>query len=173
MGLRSVVIRKATPGDSTGILQCLRIAFEPYRASYPPEAYLDTVITELALQHRLATMSVFVAVSDAGEIVGSIACHRVDPAVHATTHAVVHANEGHLRGMAVLPDWQGSGIAQQLLDAAESELRAEGCSLISLDTTEPLAKAIHFYERNGYRSSGNDTYYCGMRRLQFIKPIAL
>jgi N-acetylglutamate synthase-like GNAT family acetyltransferase len=152
-------IRKATPADSAGILECLRIAFEPYRSSYPPEAFIDTVITPDDLQHRLATMSLFVAVSESGEIVGTIACH------------VVHPEEGHLRGMAVLPSWQGSGVAEQLLKSAESELRSEGCSRISLDTTEPLVKAIRFYEKHGFRNSGKDTYFCGMRRLEFVKNV--
>lgn len=164
MPQRISLIRQATPSDAPGILECLRLAFEPYRSSYPPEAFLDTVVTPDALQHRLATMSVFVAVSESGEVVGTIACHVVDPAVNS--------KEGHLRGMAVLPAWQGSGVAQQLLNAAESELRAKGCSRISLDTTEPLVQAIRFYEKNGYRNSGKDTYFCGMRRLEFVKTIS-
>jgi predicted N-acetyltransferase YhbS len=170
-------IRRATPTDSAGILECLRAAFEPYRSSYPPEAFLDTVITPEALRHRLATMSLFVAVSESGEIVGTIACHVVDETVQSSVHAhevraEVHANEGHLRGMAVLASWQGSGLAEQLLRSAESELRARECSSISLDTTEPLVKAIRFYEKHGYRNSGKDTYFCGMRRLHFIKNLA-
>ena len=38
-------------------------------------------------------------------VVGTIACASVSP------------NEGHLRGMAVLPQWQGSGVAEALLQA--------------------------------------------------------
>jgi N-acetylglutamate synthase-like GNAT family acetyltransferase len=34
-----------------------------------------------------------------GEIVGTLACH------------VINADEGHFRGMAVLPGWQGRGVA--------------------------------------------------------------
>jgi GNAT superfamily N-acetyltransferase len=117
------------------------------------------VITLDALQHRLATMCLFVAVSESGEIAGTIACH------------VVHPEGGHLRGMAVLPSWQGSGIAEKLLNSAESELRAEGCSRISLDTTEPLVPAIRFYQKHGYRNSGKVTYFCGMRRLEFVKTM--
>jgi predicted N-acetyltransferase YhbS len=160
---RPATIRKATPSDSAGILECLGTAFEPYRSSYPPEAFLDTVITPEDLKHRLETMSLFVAASESGEIVGTIACHVVDPSGPS--------NEGHLRGMAVLPAWQGSGVAEQLLQSAESELRALGCSRISLDTTEPLVKAIRFYEKHGYRNSGKVTYFCGMRRLEFIKNL--
>jgi hypothetical protein len=40
-----VSIRRARPTDAGAILECLRSAFEPYRASYTPDAYRDTVLT--------------------------------------------------------------------------------------------------------------------------------
>ena len=49
-------IRKATERDAPAILACLRAAFEPYRASYTPAAYLATVLTPQTLAARLATM---------------------------------------------------------------------------------------------------------------------
>jgi GNAT superfamily N-acetyltransferase len=172
-------IRKAVSTDATGILECLRLAFEPYRTSYPPEAFLDTVVTPDVLQQRLATMSAFVAVSDPGEVVGTIAGHVIHPETNSDEpssadsgkNSKANLNEGHIRGMAVLPAWQGSGVADRLLKSVESELLAGGCSSISLDTTEPLVKAIRFYERNGFRASGRVTYFCGMRRLEFVKTL--
>lgn len=38
-------IRKAVSGDESGILDCLRMAFEPYRSDYTPEAFRDTVLS--------------------------------------------------------------------------------------------------------------------------------
>ena len=67
-------IRKATPDDAPGILECLRLAFEPYRESYTPLAFEDTVLSPSTIRHRLAGMSVFVAVSRSGEIAGTIGC---------------------------------------------------------------------------------------------------
>ncbi|HEY0802979.1 MAG TPA: hypothetical protein VGD54_19240, partial [Steroidobacteraceae bacterium] len=74
MRQRLPIIRKATASDSAGILECLGAAFEVYRSSYTPGGFVDTVLTPDTLQHRLATMCLFVAVSDAGEIVGTIGC---------------------------------------------------------------------------------------------------
>jgi hypothetical protein len=108
-------IRKATQADSAKILECLRAAFEPYRSSYTPEAFADTVLTPEVLQHRLATMCLFVAVSDSGEIVGTIGCHVV--------------------------------------------------------TTEPLRKAIRFYEKNGYRATGQIRDFFGMPLFEYIKNL--
>lgn len=167
-------VRKATPHDSTGILKCLHEAFEPYRGSYTPEAFADTVLTPETLQHRLASMSLFVAVSDSGEIVGTIGCSVVDPLVVdplVIDSKKENSSEGHIRGMAVLPVWQGAGVASRLLKTVESELRASGCQRITLDTTQPLQPAMRFYEKNGFHRSGRVTNFFGMPLLEYVKTL--
>ncbi len=152
-------IRRATTADADGILGCLQAAFEPYRARYTPDAFSDTVLTAVTIQLRLATMAIFVAVTPVGEIVGTIGCGVVSP------------EEGHIRGMAVLPQWQGGGLAEQLLQAAESELRAQGCRRVTLDTTQPLERAMRFYEKHGYRRSGKVSDFFGMPLVEYAKPL--
>ncbi len=152
-------VRRATPADAGGILGCLQAAFEPYRGRYTPDAFRDTVLTPVTIQLRLATMAVFVAVTPAGEIVGTIGC------------GLVSAEEGHIRGMAVLPQWQGGGLAGELLQAAESELRAQGCQRVTLDTTQPLERAMRFYEKNGYQRSGKVSDLFGMPLVEYVKPL--
>ena len=154
----SVAIRRATAGDAQGILDCLAAAFEPYRTSYTREAYLDTVLTPETIQRRLQSMTVLVAIADAC-VIGTIAC------------SMIHHQEGHLRGMAVLPEWLGRGIAERLLLAAEGELAQRGCSRITLDTTEPLQRAMQFYEKHGYRRSGNTTDFFGMPLHEYVKEL--
>ncbi len=161
-------IRKAVQSDAVGILKCLRSAFETHRDSYTPGAFADTVLTPETLQTRLSTMCLFVAVTDSGEIVGTIGCHVLHPNVDQN----VHPREGHIRGMAVLPAWQGSGLASALLASAESELHALGCSRITLDTTAPLRPAIRFYEKNGFRRSGKVTDFFGMELFEFVKTLS-
>ena len=158
-----LAIRQATPADSAGILRCLATAFESYRNRYTPEAFADTVLAPDTLQTRLATMCLFVAVTDSGEIIGTIGCQVV--------HPVVNPREGHIRGMAVLPEWQGHGVAAELLASAESELRTLGCSRISLDTTNPLRQAMRFYEKNGFLRSGKVTDFFGMKLFEFVKTL--
>jgi ribosomal protein S18 acetylase RimI-like enzyme len=152
-------IRRATFGDAAGIIDCLQSAFVPYRADYTDAAFADTVLTIDTVHERLTAMVVFVASTKAGEILGTIACN------------VLGGGEGHLRGMAVRPGWQGRGVAQRLLEAAESELRDRKCSRISLDTTAPLRRAVRFYERNGYRRSGIVADFFGMALIQFVKDL--
>ena len=152
-------VRPATPADSPGVLACLRAAFAPYQQSYTPAAYVDTILTAETLDQRLHSMSIFVAASDSGEVIGTIGCN------------VVAEGEGHLRGMAVLPEWQGEGVADQLLHCAESELGRYGCSRVTLDTTAPLERAVRFYERNGYHATGKVTDFFDMPLYEYAKKL--
>ncbi len=103
-------VRKATMDDATGILACVAAAFAPYRAQYTPDAFTDTGMTPDSVQQRLREMCLFIAVAG-GATVGTIGCQ-------------VKEDEGHLRGVAVLPDWQGAGVAPALLQAAEHEFQS-------------------------------------------------
>jgi GNAT superfamily N-acetyltransferase len=151
------MVRKARIGDVARIAACLAAAFEPYRAEYTVQAFRDTVPTPEGVERRMRDMTVLVAENDQGEIVGTIACE-------ART-----AGEGHLRGMAVDPRFHGHGFAEQLLSAAEEELRHAGCSLVTLDTTRPLERAIRFYLRHGYAPTGVVRDFFGMPIYEYAK----
>lgn len=152
-------IRHACEADAGGILSCLQAAFAPYREQYSLEAFRDTVLTAETVHERLATMAVFVALAHTGEIVGTIGC------------GLASAEEGHIRGMAVLHEWQGAGVASQLLTIAESELRSRNCCRVTLDTTAPLERAIRFYEKHGYRRSGKVGDFFGMPLFEYVKNL--
>src|SRR5205085_10387464 len=100
-----------------------------------------------------------VAASETGEVFGTISC------------AALERGEGHIRGMAVLPAWQGTPIAQRLLATAEQELRRQGCNRASLDTTAPLQRAIRFYEKHGYLASGKVGDFFGMPLYEYVKSL--
>ena len=153
--LGQILIRPADPGDEHGILYCLAAAFAPYRVSYTPEAYADTVLDEASLADRLQRMHVLVA-SSAGEIAGTV------------TASLAEA-QGHLRGMAVLPECRGKGLAAALLTAIERWLKDHGCNRVTLNTTLPLQAAIKFYEKNGYRRSGRISDFFGMPLVEYVK----
>jgi GNAT superfamily N-acetyltransferase len=156
---KEIAVRMATGEDSAGILNCLREAFEPYRKEYTPEAFLDTVLTSDTLATRLHTMTIFVAATTEGEIVGTIACRRVSE------------SQGHLRGMAVLPAWHGKGVAQLLLETAQTEIHSWGCSRVTLNTTRPLERAVQFYRKNGFTPTGATREFFGMPLFEFEKKL--
>ena len=153
----SYQIRAAAAADIDGVLACLAAAFEPYRTQYSPEGFADTVLNRNTLETRMRQMRVLVAISD-GAVVGTIAW-------------AAHAGEGHLRGMAVLPEFQGTTVAAALLQEAEREIRNQGCSRVTLDTTQPLQRAIGFYTRHGFAPSGRITDFFGMPLYEYVKPL--
>ncbi len=73
--------------------------------------------------------------------------------------------------MAVRPEFAGTGIAQRLLEAIEDDLRSRGCMRITLDTTEPLQRAMRFCERNGYRRTGVVRDFFGMPLIEYAKAL--
>src|SRR5512133_2494439 len=91
-------IRRTTDGDAEGVLTCLHEAFEPYRQFYSEAGFRDTTLDATTVQRRLCEMHVLVAVTSAGEVIGTV--------------GGAHGVEGHIRGMAVRPRWAGSGVAQ-------------------------------------------------------------
>ncbi|HZS27767.1 MAG TPA: GNAT family N-acetyltransferase [Candidatus Angelobacter sp.] len=159
MAAQPFTIRRATPADAAGILACLQAAFQPYQSRYTPLAYADTVLTAETLHQRFEFMSIFIAVSESAEIIGTIGCNPVGN------------GEGHLRGMAVLSAWQGVGVAEALLKSAESELHSLDCERVTLDTTLPLERAIRFYEKHGYRPTGKVVDFFGMSLHEYAKPL--
>jgi ribosomal protein S18 acetylase RimI-like enzyme len=158
-GMVQVSVRRARAGDCASISRCLGVAFEPYRATYTEGAFADTVLTPEKVRERIATMSLFVAVDQAGDVVGTIGC------------SVVGEGGGHVRGMAVDPRFQGRGVADLLLGTVERELMERGCTRVSLDTTAPLEQAVRFYERNGFRASGKVTDFFGMPLFEYVKVL--
>jgi ribosomal protein S18 acetylase RimI-like enzyme len=151
-------IRQATLEDATGLLGCLHDAFEPYRGAYTPDAFTDTTLTDETIRRRLREMHVLVATTERGDVVGTVG-------------GAAQGDEGHIRGMAVRPQWAGSGVAERLLAAVETELRASGCTRVTVDTAEPLLRAMRFYERNGYRRTGRVGDFFGMKVVEYAKRL--
>jgi GNAT superfamily N-acetyltransferase len=145
--------------DATAILKCLAAAFEPYKKHYSPTAFADTTLTDETVHVRLQQMHVLIA-TVSGNVVGTIA---------AAWHPEI--KEGHLRGMAVLPEWHGCGVAAKLLTSIETWLLSRGCKRITLDTTLPLAAAMKFYEKQGYQRSGTIGDFFGMPLIEYEKNL--
>jgi len=154
----AIEIRPAREGDKQRILKCLAEAFEPYREQYTAGAYADTVLDDASLGTRMQSMHVLVAVSS-GEIIGTVA------------GGGPHSGKGHLRGMAVLPQYKGSGVSAELLSAIEAWLGMRGCTHVTLDTTQPLITAMRFYEKHGYSRSGRASDFFGMPLIEYVKQI--
>lgn len=152
-------IRAAVEADRPGILKCLSEAFAPYRQQYTPDAFADTVLNDDTLRARMQKMQVMVAIAN-GEVIGTIAGASRDAA------------SGHLRGLAILPQYQGTGVAARLLESMEAHLRTIGCTCVTLNTTHPLLAAMKFYEKHGYSRSGQVSDFFGMPLIGYLKDLS-
>jgi GNAT superfamily N-acetyltransferase len=62
-------------------------------------------------------------------------------------------------------------VGAGLLAVAERYLARQGCSRITLDTTQVLQRAIRFYERNGYVATGHVSDFFGMPLYEYAKRL--
>lgn len=166
-------IRQATSGDCEGILACLAAAFAPYKDQYTAGAFEDTVLSQETLRTRMAKMHVLVAIAN-GEIVGTVSMvierrhYGSEPQPGFCVDRFLYF--GRIRGMAVLPSHHGQGIAESLLQTAEQMFAERSCNAIVLDTTEPLKRAQRFYEKHGYKPTGDARDFFGMELIELGKP---
>lgn len=151
-------IRRAAADDVQAILACLRAAFGEFRDRYSASAFADTVLDAETVQSRLREMTVLLAI--------------VERRVVGTVSWTANGAGGHLRGMAIVPEWQRRGVASALLVTAEQELLGCGCSYVTLDTTEPLTRASQFYKTHGYARSGRIVDYFGMQLHEYRKVLS-
>jgi ribosomal protein S18 acetylase RimI-like enzyme len=154
---QKIEIRRAGMSDAAGIVNCLAAAFDEYRSLYSTAGYADTTLNSETVLRRLTETTVYVAVDEKGEVVGTVSWSRTTP------------GEGHLRGMAVQPEYQGSGAADHLIERVEADIRDSGCRFASLETMGFLKRSIRFYEKRGYRRTGQIKDFFGQPAHRFTK----
>lgn len=153
-------IIKAKPGDAKGIHEVLLAAFEEFRYFYSPEGFADTVMSDKAVVKRIESMTIYIAVDQNDEIIGTIGWQKLSE------------NEGHIRGMAIHPKMQGKGnVAAELLRKVEEESKLQGCTILTLDTTEVLHRAQNFYRKNGFTKTGKKGDFFGATIFEFTKKL--
>lgn len=92
-------------------------------------------------------------VDDAGSVV-AVATFSPEPTPHRPG-----ARAARLRGMAVEPALQGSGVGSLLLDAAVRRLGAEGFEVVWANARD---SALAFYERRGWQVVGDPFVTVGL-----------
>ena len=153
-------IRKAEIKDSKEIHKVILAAFEEFQDYYSPEGFADTVMSEETALQRIKEMTLFVAINHTGNIIGTIGWKVVDK------------EEGHIRGMAVHPNYQGKqNLAATLLQKVEDNARLRGILVLTLDTTAPLKRAQYFYKKHGFKETGKTGDFFGTTIYEFAKKI--
>jgi predicted N-acetyltransferase YhbS len=129
-------IRAAGAADAAELAQVILAAFEPYRAWLKPTPGALSESSD-TIARRLAEGQGFVAVK--GRVVG---CILTVPR---------SATELYVGRLAVLPEWQGGGIASRLMGAAEEMARSQGFRCMSLGVRIALPANRALFERLGFR----------------------
>ena len=154
-------IRAATIDDAVAMSRFARDAFhDTFAADNAPgdmEAYLREAFSperqaaELADPHRcclLATLGV--------DLVGYASLMQ-----DAANPAVVAAHPVELERFYVARAWHGRGLADLLMQTAVGQARAWGTDVVWLGVWERNARAIRFYEKQGYETVGAQTFRLG------------
>ncbi|MDP4586450.1 MAG: GNAT family N-acetyltransferase [Microbacteriaceae bacterium] len=130
-------IRDASMDD----LHALTSLVEKYRAFYlqEPSERTETFLTERLMRGESV---VFVAESD-GQLVGFAQCY---PSFSTVSLSIVWL----LNDLFVEPEHRGGGIANQLMDHAESAAKQASASRIWLRTAHGNQPARTLYERRGW-----------------------
>ena len=157
---REFKIRLAEYQDAKEIHEVILSAFDEYRHYYTPEGFADTVMSEETTIERTKEMSLYVAVDQEGLIIGTIGWQKVS------------TDEGHIRGMAVIPKRQGkTSPAATLLKTVEDDARSKGCNILTLDTTKVLKRAQNFYKKHGFKKTGKTGDFFGSIIYEYAKKI--
>lgn len=120
-----------------------------WNAHYPSEAVFKKDVEE-------GSLYVFELVD---EVVGCIMCSTYKDELYNSIDW--QSPEGHnlyIHRLAVHPDFQGRGIAQQLMDFAENKAIALHCHSVRLDTFSQNPRNNRFYQTRGYQKLG-DVYF--------------
>jgi len=74
----------------------------------------------------------------------------LDSLLIATVMGGYDGHRGWINYLAVHPDFQGQGYAQQVMENVESELRKRGCPKINLQIRSGNARVMAFYQKMGF-----------------------
>jgi diamine N-acetyltransferase len=154
-----LVLRDATPVDAAVLsgfaARTFREAFAADNTPSDMEAYLAKVFSP-AIQLR--------EISDPASSV-TIALHRDDRggALAGYLHLVEDPEPASIQLKRIYVDtiWQGSGLGSLLVEEARREGRRRGRQRLWLTVWERNPRALAFYEREGFRVSGQTKFELG------------
>jgi putative acetyltransferase len=134
----TISVRPVESADVPELVSLVEGVLSEFGLTFGRGADTDGELFELPGSYRTHGGELWVARDDRGSLVGSCGLFPVAPATF------------ELRKMYLLPSARGLGLGRRLLDTALRWARERGAERIVLDTTEQMARAIAFYEANGF-----------------------
>ena len=156
-----VSLRKAAFSDLPELLEIAQTSFvQAFTEGNKPEnvqAYLSQAFTSLQLEKEWRNpASTFLLASLEGKLVGYT---KVNLAAAQTN--VQDPESLEVARLYTLEEVWGRGVGQFLLDAALGFAKEKGMSYVWLGVWEHNARAIRFYEKNGFKTFGSHPFPFG------------
>ena len=155
----NVTYRTATAADVETIDRTFRTSFcDTFAHLYRPEdlnAFLGKFTREAWLGEIKDSAYVFRLAEDDGRPAGFLKLGPLSLPVEPAGKAI------ELRQLYVLKDWQGAGIAKELIDWFLAEARERGADEIYLTVYVDNRRARRFYERYGFEVVGSYDFMVG------------
>jgi GNAT superfamily N-acetyltransferase len=166
------VTRVAKPADARALFAVAAEAIAGYREWAPSEwaPPVPSPADVSRLEGALARADVWcLAALDAEEVIGHVALSLFtvedpEPPPRGTIN---------LWQLFVRQEWQGQGVATQLLDAAVGEAQQRGLNRMRLWTPQGAARSRRFYEREGWALTGgvHDDSPFGLPLVEYARTL--
>jgi len=137
------VIRAGTEGDAPLILAVILRAFEEYRGTLDPPSGAHNETRE-SISEKIGQGGAAVALAGS-EVVGC-ALWKEEPGYL------------YLGRLAVLPEFRRAGIGGRLVEWIEEEAARLGAPKVQLKVRSALSATQEYYERRGYRVTGQGSH---------------
>lgn len=137
----AIQIREAARQDAESILELQKLAYRSEAEIYNDFSILPLHETIQDVESTFSTNVVLKAVSEQGEIVGSVRAKRENDTIK-------------IGKLMVHPSFQDQGLGRKLMDAIEQKMPSSSYSLFTGSKSE---KNLAFYHKLGYKTIKLDT----------------
>lgn len=166
--MSSYTFRQALPNDYAQVVELMNSGYrgESSRAGWTTEAnyFGGERINADALSRQLSEGPgrSMLLMESAGELVACVFLER---------HCGADRLGCYLGMLTVRPQLQAAGLGRILLTAAEADARAAGCTRMTLGVLNPRTELMSWYERRGYRRTGETKPFPYETQREREKPL--
>jgi ribosomal protein S18 acetylase RimI-like enzyme len=139
-----LTIRRYTSADQAAV-EHLHVFVIQQAGAYLGRGPWDDDVYDIE-KHYLNNQSDFLVGEAEGRLIAMGAFHRTSP------------TRAEIKRMRIHPDYQGRGFGQLILSELEARARANGYTILHLDTSIVQVVAQKLYEKNGFHEVGRDMY---------------
>lgn len=168
IGMKNMVIRKINPSDSREEIS--NIYEQSWKFAYKgiiPQDYLDGIPSGQWCGAFDNPDRYTIVMLDGDKIIGT--------STYCKSRFAAYKDWGEIISIYFLPEYMGKGYGISLLEQAVDELKTMGFQKIFLWVLEDNHRARHFYEKCGFKNSGE--YYDNkiggkqLRELQYVYDV--